>query len=57
MTLEQRQKAGTEVEERVLAFLIQFSPAENLRVCDVAQIAHAARRIAFDAFSEKEHQP
>jgi hypothetical protein len=51
-TLQTRQAAGTRVEEKMLAFLLQFIPAENLTVNNVKCIAFEARRIAFDEFSK-----
>lgn len=55
-TLKQRQEAGQEVERQLLAFLLQFAPAHELKVGDVKQIAGHARRLAFDIFSESEVQ-
>lgn len=49
--LAKRQKAGEEVERRILAFLMQFTPARELRVSDVQEIALLARKVSFDEFS------
>ena len=51
-TLSSKQVAGTEVEKRMIEFLLQFIPAEELKLADIKQIAHQARRIAFDCFLE-----
>lgn len=48
--LRRQQEAGTRVEKEMVEFLLQFSPAEQLRVCDIKQIASYARALAFDAF-------
>ena len=51
MTLEQRQKAGQEVESQMIGFLLQFDPAADLSISDVKCIARYARQIAFEMFS------
>jgi hypothetical protein len=52
--LKKRQEAGQEVERLMIEFLIQYHPTHDLKVADVIQIAHHARRLAFDLFSEIE---
>lgn len=52
LTLEARQRAGQAIERDMIEFIMQFAPAEKLRVCDVQQIAAHARRLAFDHFSD-----
>ena len=49
--IEFRQQAGMEVERKMLEFLMQWSPADEMKIVDVKQIAFFARRIAFEAFS------
>lgn len=49
-TLTDRQEAGKEVERRLIDFLLGYSPAQELKVCDVKQIAFAARQYSFDAY-------
>lgn len=51
-TLISKQEAGAEVERRMIAFLMQFIPAEELKLADIKQIASQARRAAFDCFLE-----
>jgi hypothetical protein len=50
--LKERKEAGQEVERRMTAFLMEFTPARELKICDVQQIAGFARRVAVDVFSE-----
>jgi hypothetical protein len=45
--LKQRQEASANVEKRMVEFLIQFSPAQDLTVADVKTIALFARNISF----------
>lgn len=52
--LEKRQKAGSEVERRMIEILMGWEPVQELRVQDIKYIALLARNIAFDTFSEAE---
>lgn len=52
--LKRRQDAGAEVEKRMLSFLMQFTPAGELKVGDAKQIAFAARNFSFEEFSKGE---
>lgn len=49
-TLEQWQAAGGAVEKEMMAFLLQFAPASEIKICDAQCIARFARKIAFDQF-------
>ena len=49
--LKRRQEAGEQVERKMMDILLQFTPAQVLKVCDVKFIAGAARACAFEAFS------
>lgn len=51
--LKVRQEASAVVEKRMMEVLLQFTPIECLRVCDVQAIARFARNAAFEAFSPK----
>lgn len=55
-TLKQRQEAGAVLEHQMIAFLMQFDPARELKVCDVRLIASHARSLAFDCFSKVDGQ-
>lgn len=48
--LKTRQQAGEDVEKLMLDFLLQYTPAQELKVADVKAIAFHARSIAFDCF-------
>lgn len=50
--LKRRQEAGEQVEDDMLDFLMQFTPAGELRLCDAKQIAAFARTRAFELFSQ-----
>ena len=47
--LKEAQKLGEDVENKMLDFLMQYEPTQELKVCDVKLIAHRARLLAFDA--------
>ncbi len=49
-----RQDAAKEVEERLLRWFIEYSPAEELTLSSVKSIAFAARQFALDAFTDIE---
>lgn len=49
--LSLRQAAGGRVEARMKEFLLEFSPAQELKVCDMLAIARFARQLSFDEFS------
>lgn len=51
-TLKLRQQAGEKVERQMLEFLMQFSPAGELKLSDAKVIAFHARSLAFENFSE-----
>lgn len=53
MELKDRQAACAKVEKRMLDFLLQFHPADDLKLGDAKSIAMFAREIAFDEFSPK----
>lgn len=53
-TLKQRQEAGERVEKEMLEFMLQYTPAQELQVRNILDIAFRARGVAFDAFSEIE---
>ena len=55
-TLKRRQEAGQSVERGMLDFLVQFTPAHEMKLGDVMLIAAHARRLAFNEFSEIENQ-
>lgn len=46
--LKQRQAASANVEKRLIEFLMQFQPAQELTIANVKTIALFARNIAFD---------
>ena len=48
--LKSRQDAGKEVEEKMLEFLLSFSPAQEMKICDAQTVARFARNISFHAF-------
>ncbi len=48
--LKARQAASEQVEKKMLDFLTNFTPAEQLSVGDAKCIARFARNFAFDAF-------
>jgi len=50
--LKRRQEAGARFEQKMLDFLLQYNPTHDLKVIDVIAIASAARRLAFEEFSE-----
>ncbi len=50
--LKYRQEAGEQVEKDMLAFLLQFVPAKELKIVDVQCIANYARNRAFALFTE-----
>lgn len=52
-SLDDRQKAGSEVEEKILKYIIGMDSTGSLTLSDVKEIAGAARNIAFDAFNSK----
>lgn len=52
--LKLRQEAGQRVELRMLKFLTNFSPADELKVSDIKSIAMFARTISFDEFTPKQ---
>lgn len=47
--LKLRQEAGKWVETKMLEFLLQYTPAEQLSVGDIKHIAAHARTLAFSA--------
>jgi len=51
-TLKKRQTAAEQVEETMLAFLMDFVPCRDLTVGEVKIIASRARALAFDKFSD-----
>ena len=50
--MKERQEAGKKVENNMLAFLMRFAPAGELKLSDARQIAFKARSLAFDHFDE-----
>lgn len=52
-----RQSAAKEVERKMLECLPGYTPAENLKVCDVQFIARYAGSLAFDAFDPQKVAP
>lgn len=50
MDLKARQEASEKVEREMLDFLMQFSPAGELRLADARTIAFKARASAFNHF-------
>jgi hypothetical protein len=55
--LKRRQSAAKEVEVKMLETLLQFTPAEFLKVCDVLFIARHAGTLAFEAFDPDRKSP
>lgn len=47
--LKRRQEVGAQVEQKMLDFLLQYTPARELKLGDAHCIANAARLYAFDA--------
>jgi hypothetical protein len=54
---KRRQEAGETVEREMLEFLLQYAPAQELKVSDIQMIARAACSIAFAAFSGPQGEP
>jgi len=54
MTNEDAQKAGTEVERRMIAVLLDMHSCGELRVRDVQYIAERARIYAYEAIKAVE---
>lgn len=50
--LKFQQEAAARVEQRMLAFLAKFTPAEELTLASAKTIAFEARRFAFDEFAK-----
>ena len=49
-TLAETQAAAGEVEQKMISFLLQYSPVNELKVEDIKAIAFFARQAAFDNF-------
>lgn len=52
MTNPTKHAAAEALEDKLVGFLLQFEPAQELRICDVKTIARYAKQIAFSEFLE-----
>ena len=56
-SLKKRQHAAQRLEEEIVAFLLQFDPARDLKISDAKTIAGYARNRSFDLFEEAMYEP
>jgi hypothetical protein len=51
------QEASERVEKRMFDAIVQFIPAQEMKIGDAQWIARSARAIAFDEFTKAQDKP